>query len=66
MEKLNQPQETILHIHKNGKGTLFHGNLEALLKFVIAHDLAEQLDGAHVVREVRPQSGQTTPHDERE
>jgi hypothetical protein len=66
MAEQNQSQETILHIHKNGKETLFHGNLENLLKLVIEHDLAEQLAGAHIEREERPRSGQAEPRDKEE
>jgi hypothetical protein len=66
MEEQNQSQETILHIHlRNGKETTFHGGLEELLKFVIAHDLAAHLDGAHVEREVRPW-GQVQQQDEQQ
>ena len=34
----------------------FHGGLEDLLKFAIAHGIEEQLDGLHVAREVRSPS----------
>ena len=50
----DQQQETILHLSKKGKDlTEFHGGLEELLKFALAHGIEEQLDGLHVVREVR-------------
>jgi len=57
-----QQPETILHLSKDGKDlTKFHGGLENLLKFAIAHGIEEQLDGLHVAREVRYP---TQPHQE--
>jgi len=53
----DQQPETILHLSKDGKDlTEFHGGLEDLLKFAVAHGIEEQLDGLHVAREVRSPS----------
>ena len=48
----DQQPETILHLSKEGTDLgEFHGGLEDLLKFAIAHGIEAQLDGMHVARE---------------
>ncbi len=47
-----QQPETILHLSKEGQDLgEFHGGLEDLLKFAIAHNIESRLDGLHVARE---------------